>query len=110
MKSEALDQPMRPPMLASDSRPTKPAAAAADTAGNRSSIIGLAFSRMPMPAVTLVNSTIHSIQNDHVLIAFLAFTWPEASLGRWALGPQPCGFQPLGGTRTTTAPSTIMTR
>ena len=52
-------------MLNSDSTPTKPAAALTATddlpsTRKKSWIIGLACSRMPMPAVTLQNSTIQS--------------------------------------------------
>ena len=73
MKSDVEDQTNRPAMLNSDSRPTKPAAAAAAMARSspsrkKSWIIGLACSRMPMPAVTLQNSTVHSSQNCGVLI------------------------------------------
>lgn len=57
------DQTKRPAMLASDSSATKPAAAPTATAAGvpvkKSVIIGAAFSRMPMPAVTLQHSTTH---------------------------------------------------
>ena len=64
----------RPLMLASDSRPTKPAASLASMSGKKSWIIGEACSRIPMPAVTLQNSTVHSSQNCGVRIAFAAVT------------------------------------
>ena len=68
MTSDVDDQTNRPAMLASDSSPTKPPAAAALTVDvppsrKKSWIIGAACSRMPMPAVTLQNSTTHSSQN-----------------------------------------------
>ena len=50
-------------MFASDSSATNPAAAAGgtgvDVSAKKSLIIGAAFSRMPMPAVTLKHSTTH---------------------------------------------------
>ena len=55
--------------------PTKPAASAAETDDSpllprkKSWIIGAACSRMPMPAVTLQNSTIHRNANCGVRIA-----------------------------------------
>src|ERR687894_801441 len=79
MKSDVEDHTNRPPMLNSDSTPTKPAAVAAATVEvspvrKKSWIIGEACSRMPMPAVTLQNSTVHSSQNCGVLMALLAET------------------------------------
>ena len=47
----------RPPMLNRLSRPTKPAAAAAGVTPNISWIIGDAWPRTPMPAVTLRRRT-----------------------------------------------------
>src|SRR5659263_744584 len=85
MTSDSQDQPNRPPMLASDSTPTKPAALAAVTAGKKPRIIGDAFSRMPMPAVTLVNRTTHRSQNWGVLIALLALTLPPVDSDRCLL-------------------------
>ena len=66
-------------MLNSDRTPTKPAAAAAATvvvspSRKKSWIIGAACSRMPMPAVTLQNSTTQSSQNCGVLMALAAET------------------------------------
>ncbi len=63
--SDVDDHANRPAMLNSDSTPTKPAAAAAATvevspSRKKSMIIGAACSRMPMPAVTLQNSTTQS--------------------------------------------------
>ena len=72
MTSDVEDQTIRPAMLASDSRPTKPAASSASMSEKKSWIIGAACSRMPMPAVTLENSTTHSNQNCGVRIAVAA--------------------------------------
>src|SRR4051794_3834863 len=103
--SEVDDQANRPAMLNSDRRPTNPAAAPTATVDVPSSprkkswIIGLACSRMPMPAVTLQNSTIHSSQNERVLIALAADTLAVATSGLAATsaGSQPSGFQPSAG-------------
>src|SRR5699024_12803065 len=57
-----------------DSRPTKPAAAAAVLCGKSSRIMGEALSKIPIPAVTLVNNTIHSSQICGVRKAPLAAT------------------------------------
>src|SRR5690242_4394661 len=87
IRSEVDDQANRPAMLNSDSRPTKPAAAVTATADlppesrKKSWIIGLACSRMPMPAVTLQNSTIQSSQNERVLIALAAETLAVVTSG-----------------------------
>ena len=64
----------RPDMFASESRPTKPAAAAALVPSKKSWIMGEACSRKPIPAVTLANRTTHSSQNCGVLIALAAVT------------------------------------
>src|ERR1700754_598784 len=76
--SDRDDQPMRPPMLPNDSRATNPAAAEADTGADecakKSVIIGAARSRMPMPAVTFMHSTIHRHQNCGVARADFADT------------------------------------
>src|SRR3712207_4800555 len=79
MKSDVEDHTIRPAMLNSESSPTKPAAAAVATSEvsprrKKSWIIGWACSRMPMPAVTLQKSTVHSSQNCGVLIALRADT------------------------------------
>jgi hypothetical protein len=99
-------------MLQSESRPTKPAAAAAVTLGKKSWIIGAACSRMPMPAVTLQNRTVHSSQNCGVLIAFVAVTLQAVIIDRAARsgGVQPSGRQPSGGIRTAAAPSIMKTK
>ena len=99
-------------MLQSDSKPTKPAAAAAVTLGKKSWIIGAACSRMPMPAVTLQNRTVQSSQNWGVLIAFVAVTFALVIIERAECsgGVQPSGRQPSGGTRTAIAPSIIITK
>src|SRR5919202_3320471 len=94
--SEVEDHPKRPLMLHSESRPTNPAAAAAVTLPKKSWIIGAACSRMPMPAVTLQNRTVHSSQNCGVLMAFVAVTLPAVIID-FALrsgGVQPSGRQP----------------
>src|SRR5262245_48758351 len=110
--SDVDDHPNRPLMLHSDNRPTKPAAAAAATLGKKSWIIGAACSRMPIPAVTLQNSTVHSSQNCGVLIAFVAVTFADVIIDRTlcSRGVQPAGAQPSGGTRTAIAPSIIITK
>src|SRR3954453_4339259 len=94
--SDVEDHTKRPVMLHSDRSPTKPAAAAALTLEKKSWIIGAACSRMPIPAVTLQNSTVHSSQNCGVLIAFVAVTLPLVIIDRCARcsGDQPAGRQP----------------
>ncbi len=76
--SEVDDQMNRPAMLAALSSATKPVAAVARTGVEdvlkKSTSIGAAFSRMPMPAVTLKHSTTQSSQNCGVLIALFAET------------------------------------
>src|SRR5882757_7475228 len=76
--SESEDQPIRPAMLAADSSATKPAAAETETGcevpAKKSVIIGAARSRIPMPAVTFMHSTIHSSQNWGVRKAACADT------------------------------------
>src|SRR5436309_3086757 len=91
-------------MLNSESRPTKPAAAAAATAEvvplrKKSWIIGLACSRMPMPAVTLQKSTTHSSQNCGVRIALAADTLSvvTSAFCLTVEGSQPAGFPVVGG-------------
>src|SRR6478735_2220281 len=111
--SEVEDHRNRPPMLQIDSSPTKPAAAAGSTPEppplprKKSWIIGAACSRMPMPAVTLQNSTTHSSQNWGVLMAFLAETFSVVtSLAALTLeGSNPAGRHPSAGTRTVNAPN-----
>ena len=104
-------------MLNSDSRPTKPAAAVAATADvvpsrKKSWIIGAACSRMPMPAVTLQNSTTHSSQNCGVLIALAAETLSVVTRAFCFTvdGSKPAGFQSSAGTRTMNAPNSMKTR
>src|SRR3954469_11159443 len=116
MRSDVDDQTNRPAMLNKESRPTKPPAAATVTAEvvpvrKKSWIIGLACSRMPMPAVTLQNRTIHRSQNDRVRIALAADTWPAVTRDRVAAAAvQPSGRQSGGGTRTLTTPNSITTK
>jgi hypothetical protein len=104
-------------MLNSDSTPTKPPAAATVTADvppsrKKSWIIGLACSRIPIPAVTLQNSTIHSSQNERVLIALAAETLAVVTSGFSATvaGSKPAGFQSGAGTRTLNTPNIITTK
>src|SRR3712207_7909437 len=111
MKSEVEDHTNRPPMLNSDSSPTKPAAVAAATVEvspfrKKSWIIGAACSRMPMPAVTLQNSTVHSSQNCGVLMALFAETLSVVTSAFFLTeaGSKPVGFQSSAGTRTMKAP------
>src|SRR3989337_1306503 len=115
--SEVEDQTNLPAMLAIDSTPTKPAAALELTAvvppsRKKSWIIGAACSRMPMPAVTLQNSTIHSSQNCGVLIALAAETLLGApgAVDLPVAGSTPAGFQPSAGTRTMKAPNIMKAR
>src|SRR3954449_9609008 len=110
--SEVEDHTKRPVMLHSDRSPTKPAAAAAVTLPKKSWIIGAACSRMPMPAVTLQNRTVHSSQNCGVLIAFVGGRFPAEIIERapCAFGVQPSGCQPSAGTFTAIAPSIIATK
>ena len=75
------DHTNRPAMLNSDSRPDEAARGRDGDAGaspapsrKKSWIIGLACSRMPMPAVTLQNSTVQSSQNCGVRMALAADT------------------------------------
>src|SRR3954451_22955782 len=109
-RSEVDDQTNRPSMLHSDSRATNPAAAAAPTGVDvflkKSWIIGDAFSRMPMPAVTLKHRTTHRHQNCGVLIAFAAETFAVLIIALpWSVfGCQPAGFQSSAGTRTSSQP------
>src|SRR5690349_5520722 len=97
-------------MLKIDSSPTNPAASVADTEveppeRKKSPIIGPACSRIPIPAVTLQNSTVQSSQNCGVLIADAA----ETPRGAPALVAEaaPAGRHPGGGTRTVNTPSII---
>jgi hypothetical protein len=104
-------------MLNSDSTPTKPAAAVAVTSEpfpvrKKSWIIGAACSRIPIPAVTLQNSTIHSSQNCGVLIAFRAETLSVVTSAFFLTvdGSNPSGRQPSAGTRTMNAPTSMYAR
>ena len=99
-------------MLAIESSPTKPPAAAALTLESapwrkKSWIIGAACSRIPMPAVTLQNSTVHSNQNCGVRIALRAETLSRVTIDFSATceGSKPSGFQSAAGTRTVKAPN-----
>src|SRR6185312_16032717 len=117
IRSDVVDQPNRPPMLNSDRTPTKPPAAATLTLETplfrkKSWIMGLACSRMPIPAVTLQKSTIHSNQNERVLIALFALTLAVVTSGLAATvaGSKPAGFQPGAGTRTFATPNIMITK
>ena len=109
IRSDRLDQTMRPSMLARERTPTKPPAAAAVTelvpfSRKKSWIIGEACSRIPMPAVTLQNRTTHSSQNCGVRIAADARTSAPFVPGEWlAVVSSPCP----GGTRTSAAPTSM---
>src|ERR1044072_808459 len=96
IRSDVDDQTNRPLMLQSDSRPTKPAAAAALTVSKWSWIIGDACSRIPMPAVTLQHSTTHRSQNCGVRIALAAVTFAVVIIRFTAFvsGLLPYGLQP----------------
>src|SRR5688572_1227413 len=115
--SDVDDHTNRPAMLNSDSTPTNPPAAATVTVDvplsrKKSWIIGLACSRIPMPAVTLQNSTVHSSQNEGVLMALAADTFAVVTNGFAATvaGSKPSGFQPSAGTRTLKTPNIMMTK
>lgn len=58
--------------------------------------IGLACSRIPMPAVTLQKRTTHSSQNCGVFTALAAETWASVTIGFFATfeGSKPSGVQP----------------
>src|SRR5918994_1962505 len=106
MESDVVDHTNRPPMLNRDSRPTNPAAAVTATAEvapsrKKSWIIGEACSRMPIPAVTLQNSTIHSSQNCLVLTALRAETLSVVTRAFFLTdaGSKPAGRQPSAGNR-----------
>src|SRR6478735_4763132 len=114
MTSEVEDHANRPAMLKSDRTPTNPPAAATVTvevpfSRKKSWIIGLACSRMPMPAVTLQNNTTHSSQNCGVRMALAAETLAVVTIGLALTldGSNPAGAQPGGGTRTLATPSII---
>src|SRR3954453_5387249 len=114
-RSEVDDQTNRPSMLHSDSNATNPAAEATPTGvevpRKKSWIIGDAFSRMPMPAVTLKHRTTHRHQNCGVRIALRAETFAVVTRVRAAAfaGSQPLGSQPSAGTRTRSTPRDMKT-
>src|SRR3954464_1491920 len=112
MTSDVEDHTQRPVMLHSDRTPPKPAAAAAGTLEKKAGVIGAACSRMPMPAVTLQNRTVHSIQNCGVLIAFVAVTLPALMSEDFdsSGAAHPPGCQPSAGTRRGNAPAIIATK
>ncbi len=100
---------MRPAMLAADRSATKPAAAETDTgvevSAKKSVIIGAAFSRMPIPAVTFMHRTTHRHQNCGVRTAVRAETWgPSSTPG--APGPRAPSVR---GRRTRNTPSAMKT-
>src|SRR5512141_2447062 len=104
-------------MLQIDSTPTKAAAAAGSTlevppCRKKSWIIGAACSRMPMPAVTLQNSTTQSSQNCGVFTALAALTLAVVTidLDLTVLGSKPSGVQSSAGTLISQAPKSITTR
>ncbi len=76
-------------MFARESRATKPAAAetvtGAEVPVKKSEIMGAAFSRMPMPAVTFMQSTTHRHQNCGVRSALRADTWAVVTRRRGAV-------------------------
>src|SRR5919107_3850440 len=109
--SDVADQANRPAMLPMESSPTKPAATAALTREppsdfrKKSWIIGAACSRIPMPAVTLQNSTTQSSQNCGVLIALAADTLSvvTSDFCLTVEGSKPAGFQSSAGTEVLSA-------
>ena len=101
-------------MLNSERTPTNPAAAVAATrepspVRKKSWIIGAACSRMPIPAVTLQNSTVHSSQNCGVLMALPADTLSVVTRDFCFTveGSKPSGRQSSAGTRTMNAPKSM---
>src|ERR1700754_557922 len=115
MTSERDDQQKRPSMLPRDSSATKPAAAltvtGVDVPEKKSVIIGAAFSRMPMPAVTFRHSTTHRHQNCGVRSALAAETFAVV-ISRFsvtAAGFQPAGRQSGAGTRMRRTPNDMKT-
>src|SRR5687768_3075054 len=101
-------------MLNRDRNATKPAAVVGATedvppSRKKSWIMGEACSRMPMPAVTLQNRTVHRNQNCGVRMAFAAETSAPDTIGLAATAPasKPAGAQPGGGTLTVKTPSII---
>src|ERR1700744_596228 len=112
MKSDIEAQTKRPPMLKRLNRPTKPAAAVAETRPwKRSWIIGDACSRMPMPAVTFAHRMIHSSQNCGVREAvFTSTLFAEINTDVVALGTHPSGFHPTRGTRIVKTPNIMKTK
>src|SRR4051812_35652064 len=102
-------------MLNSDRTPTKPPAAATLTletplVRKKSWIIGLACSRIPIPAVTLQKSTIHNSQNDRDRIALAAAALAVVAKGFAATveGSQPAGRHPVAGTRMLATPNIMI--
>src|SRR3979409_2145495 len=99
IRSDVEDQTNLPSMFVSESRGAHPAGAGAATGVGvclkKSVIIGDAFPRIPMPAVTLKHSTTHRHQNCGVLMALAAETWAtETSTLPWScFGSQPAGCQ-----------------
>ena len=65
---------------------------------------------MPIPAVTLQNSTIQSSQNDRVRIAFAADTLDVVTRGLAVTieGSQPAGCQSGAGTRMLATPNIMI--
>src|SRR5882724_10235686 len=113
--SDVDDQTTRPSMFANDSSATNPAAAVAVTGIGvllkKSVIIGDAFSRIPMPAVTLKHNTTQRSQNCGVLIALRADTLAVV-ISAWVLsfaGSYPAGRQSSAGTRISSTPSDMNT-
>ena len=74
--------------------------------------MGEALSRMPMPAVTFVNSTTQRNQNWGVLSAWFADTDPVVCMGFAVAfsGSKPWGFQSGCGSRITKAPIAMTMR
>jgi hypothetical protein len=108
-----------PPMLNSDKKPAKPAAMVATSVRSLadncakptpgrpissppkiSCSIGEAMPITPMPAETLRHSTAQISQNCTVLCASFRWTWCWVIIALLdALGVQPSGRQPVGGSR-----------
>jgi hypothetical protein len=109
IRSDVEDQPIRPSMLAAESSATNPAAADAETgvevSAKKSVIIGAAFSRMPIPAVTFMQSTTHRHQNWGVRMALFAETCTPSS----GAGPPSAAVFAGRGTRTSSTPSDMKT-
>ncbi len=76
-----------------------------------SCIIGDAWDRMPIPAVTLMKRMPHKRKNCLVWIAWFRVTLRSAIIARVrAAGVHPAGFQPAGGRSSRREPISMIAR